>query len=106
MKCTAYLICQRLLLIMHFISTRNIRVVYILKYLCQSSLHYITSVINVPTVSRALSEVVGERLPYDSLDEVRDRLSEISPALVAYGDVQDNNYFAQARALAQVYPKF
>lgn len=50
--------------------------------------------------------MVGERLPYDNLDEVRDRLSEISPALVAYGDVQDNNYFAQARALAQVYPKF
>lgn len=53
-------------------------------------------------LSRALSEVVGERLPYDSLDEVRDRLSQVSPALVSYGDVQDNNYFAQARALAQV----
>lgn len=51
---------------------------------------------------RALSEIVGERLPYDSLDEVRDRLSQISPALVTYGNVEDNNYFAQARALAQV----
>ncbi|XP_075980158.1 NADH dehydrogenase (ubiquinone) 75 kDa subunit [Anticarsia gemmatalis] len=56
-------------------------------------------------IIRALSEVVGARLPYDNLDEVRDRLSEISPALVAYGDVQENNYFAQARALAQSLQK-
>ncbi|XP_045500649.1 NADH-ubiquinone oxidoreductase 75 kDa subunit, mitochondrial [Colias croceus] len=52
-------------------------------------------------ILRALSEVLGSRLPYDNLDEVRDRLAQISPALVAYGDVQENNYFAQARALAQ-----
>ncbi|KAJ8712444.1 hypothetical protein PYW07_005286 [Mythimna separata] len=56
-------------------------------------------------IIRALSEVVGQRLPYDTLDEVRDRLSEISPALVTYGDVQDNNYFAQARSLAQSLQK-
>ncbi|KAI8439612.1 hypothetical protein MSG28_013338 [Choristoneura fumiferana] len=52
-------------------------------------------------IIRALSEVVGEPLPYDNLDEVRARLAEVSPALVTYGDVQPNNYFAQARALAQ-----
>lgn len=51
---------------------------------------------------RALSEVAGARLPYDTLDEVRERLGELSPALLAYGAVPDNNYFAQARALAQV----
>lgn len=56
-------------------------------------------------IIRALSEVVGARLPYDSLDEVRGRLAEVSPALVAYGEVQDNNYFAQARALAQSLQK-
>lgn len=56
-------------------------------------------------IIRALSEIVGERLPYDSLDEVRDRLSQISPALVTYGNVEDNNYFAQARALAQSLQK-
>ncbi|CAK1555738.1 unnamed protein product [Leptosia nina] len=56
-------------------------------------------------IIRALSEVLGARLPYDNLDEVRDRLAEISPALVAYGDVQNNNYFAQARALAQSLQK-
>ncbi|CAG4960157.1 unnamed protein product [Parnassius apollo] len=56
-------------------------------------------------IIRAISEVVGVRLPYDNLDEVRDRLSEISPALVTYGDMQNNNYFAQARALAQSLQK-
>ncbi|CAK1587117.1 unnamed protein product [Parnassius mnemosyne] len=56
-------------------------------------------------IIRAISEVVGVRLPYDNLDEVRDRLSQISPALVTYGDVQNNNYFAQARALAQSLQK-
>ncbi|KAL4711515.1 hypothetical protein ACJJTC_000531 [Scirpophaga incertulas] len=52
-------------------------------------------------IIRALSEVCGEGLPYDNLDEVRSRLAEISPALVAYGNVQGNNYFAQALALAK-----
>ncbi|CAG9112175.1 unnamed protein product [Plutella xylostella] len=56
-------------------------------------------------IIRALSEVVGAGLPYDTLDEVRGRLAELSPALVAYGDVQENNYFAQARALAQSHQK-
>ncbi|XP_041981795.1 NADH-ubiquinone oxidoreductase 75 kDa subunit, mitochondrial [Aricia agestis] len=52
-------------------------------------------------ILRALSEVVGVRLPYDKLDELRDRMAQLSPALVQYGEVNDNNYFAQARALAQ-----
>lgn len=46
--------------------------------------------------------MVGVPLPYDDLDELRGRLAELSPALVAYGDVQDNNYFAQATQLSQV----
>lgn len=36
-------------------------------------------------IVRALSEVVGTPLPYDTLDELRDRLEQISPHLVAYG---------------------
>ncbi|XP_063365408.1 NADH-ubiquinone oxidoreductase 75 kDa subunit, mitochondrial [Cydia amplana] len=56
-------------------------------------------------IIRALSEVVGARLPYDNLDEVRLRLGEASPALLTYGDVQANNYFAQARALNQSLQK-
>ncbi|XP_053610402.1 NADH-ubiquinone oxidoreductase 75 kDa subunit, mitochondrial [Plodia interpunctella] len=56
-------------------------------------------------IIRALSEVVGERLPYDNLDEVRGRLAQVSPALQALGHVQNNNYFAQARELAQSLQK-
>ncbi|XP_050348047.1 NADH-ubiquinone oxidoreductase 75 kDa subunit, mitochondrial [Nymphalis io] len=56
-------------------------------------------------IIRALSEVVGTRLPYDTIDEVRARLGEVSPTLVAYGEVQDNNYFAQARSLSQSLQK-
>ena len=35
-------------------------------------------------LSSALSEVVGTPLPYDNVLELRDRLWEISPALVRY----------------------
>ncbi|VVC87237.1 unnamed protein product [Leptidea sinapis] len=52
-------------------------------------------------IIRALSEVVGAGLPYDTMDEVRERLADVSPTLVCYGEVQDNNYFAQAQALTQ-----
>lgn len=48
------------------------------------------------------SQIVGAKLPYDNLKEVRERLSEVSPNLVRYGDVEEANYFAQASALAQV----
>ncbi|TNN52601.1 NADH-ubiquinone oxidoreductase subunit, mitochondrial [Liparis tanakae] len=57
-------------------------------------------------IIRAVSEV-GERhlagvtLPYDSLDEVRSRLAEVSPNLVRYDDVEEANYFKQANELAQ-----
>uniref|UniRef100_A0A0P4WLN3 NADH-ubiquinone oxidoreductase 75 kDa subunit, mitochondrial n=1 Tax=Scylla olivacea TaxID=85551 RepID=A0A0P4WLN3_SCYOL len=53
-------------------------------------------------IIRALSEVVGAQLPYDNLAEVRDRLTEVSPNLTRYGDVEEANYFAQASALAQL----
>jgi len=41
-------------------------------------------------------------LKYDTLQEVRDRLAEVSPNLVRYGDVEDANYFQQAQQLAEV----
>jgi len=41
-------------------------------------------------------------LQYDTLQEVRNRLAEVSPNLVRYGDVEDANYFKQAQELAQV----
>lgn len=39
-------------------------------------------------IVRALSEILGETLPYDDLSGLRDRMWEISPALNAY-DVVD-----------------
>ncbi|XP_010893227.2 NADH-ubiquinone oxidoreductase 75 kDa subunit, mitochondrial isoform X1 [Esox lucius] len=52
-------------------------------------------------IIRAISELAGVTLPYDSIDEVRDRLAEISPNLVRYDDVEEANYFQQANELAK-----
>ncbi|XP_002742151.1 NADH-ubiquinone oxidoreductase 75 kDa subunit, mitochondrial-like [Saccoglossus kowalevskii] len=52
-------------------------------------------------IIRALSEVLGYTLPYDELHEVRDRLTEVSPNLTRYGDVEDANYFKQAEELSK-----
>lgn len=41
-------------------------------------------------------------LPYDSLEDVRARLAEVSPNLVRYDDVEEANYFKQANELAKV----
>uniref|UniRef100_A0AAX7UQI0 NADH-ubiquinone oxidoreductase 75 kDa subunit, mitochondrial n=1 Tax=Astatotilapia calliptera TaxID=8154 RepID=A0AAX7UQI0_ASTCA len=51
-------------------------------------------------IIRALSELTGVTLPYDSLDEIRSRLAEVSPNLVRYDDVEEANYFKQANELA------
>uniref|UniRef100_A0A1A8R455 NADH-ubiquinone oxidoreductase 75 kDa subunit, mitochondrial n=1 Tax=Nothobranchius rachovii TaxID=451742 RepID=A0A1A8R455_9TELE len=51
-------------------------------------------------ILRAVSELAGMTLPYDSLDEVRSRLAEVSPNLVRYDDVEGANYFKQAVELA------
>lgn len=40
-------------------------------------------------VVRALSEVVGVPLPYDSLSEVRGRMNEVAPHLTRYGERQE-----------------
>jgi NADH dehydrogenase (ubiquinone) Fe-S protein 1 len=52
-------------------------------------------------IIRALSELCGQTLPYDTLDQVRQRLSEVAPNLVRYDEVEEANYFAQANELAQ-----
>ncbi|GAA5932485.1 uncharacterized protein JCM15063_001240 [Sporobolomyces koalae] len=39
-------------------------------------------------ILRALSEVVGETLPYDDTGAIRDRLWDLSPSLVRYGEVE------------------
>ncbi len=53
-------------------------------------------------IIRALSEVVGSSLPYDNLDELRDRMEDIAPHLVRYGRLEENNYYAQSRELLKV----
>ncbi|KAK1902983.1 NADH-ubiquinone oxidoreductase 75 kDa subunit mitochondrial [Dissostichus eleginoides] len=52
-------------------------------------------------IIRAISELVGVTLPYDTLDEVRQRLAEVSPNLVRYDDVEEANYFKQANELSK-----
>ncbi|XP_077368381.1 NADH-ubiquinone oxidoreductase 75 kDa subunit, mitochondrial [Festucalex cinctus] len=52
-------------------------------------------------IVRAVAELAGVTLPYDTLDEVRSRLAEVSPNLVRYDDVEEANYFKQANELAK-----
>ncbi|XP_061580436.1 NADH-ubiquinone oxidoreductase 75 kDa subunit, mitochondrial-like [Cololabis saira] len=52
-------------------------------------------------IIRAISELAGVTLPYDTLDEVRNRLAEVSPNLVRYDDVEGANYFKQANELSK-----
>lgn len=47
-------------------------------------------------------QLAGVTLPYNTLEEVRTRLSEVSPNLVRYDDVEEANYFKQANELAKV----
>jgi NADH dehydrogenase (ubiquinone) Fe-S protein 1 len=41
-------------------------------------------------ILRALSEVVGTPLPYDNLDELRNRMEKIAPHLCKYGHLVEN----------------
>ncbi|XP_060910498.1 NADH-ubiquinone oxidoreductase 75 kDa subunit, mitochondrial-like [Labrus mixtus] len=52
-------------------------------------------------IIRGISELAGVKLPYDSLEEVRDRLAEVSPNLVRYDEVEEANYFKQANELSK-----
>jgi len=45
---------------------------------------------------------VGVKLPYDTLNEVRDRLTDVCPSMTRYGDLEQANYLAQASDLAKV----
>lgn len=52
-------------------------------------------------IIRALSEISGIKLPYDTTNEIRQRLSEISPSLVRYGDVESAGFLNQAIELGK-----
>eukprot|EP01134_Creolimax_fragrantissima_P003088 CFRG3088T1 len=51
-------------------------------------------------IIRAISQVAGLTLPYDSVGEIRRRMEDVSPTLVRYNDIQPANYFKQAFGLA------
>ncbi|KAM5229355.1 NADH-ubiquinone oxidoreductase 75 kDa subunit, mitochondrial isoform 1-T1 [Ctenodactylus gundi] len=53
-------------------------------------------------IIRALSEIAGITLPYDTLDQVRNRLEEVAPNLVRYDGVEGANYFQQASELSKL----
>merc|ERR1719378_162718 len=50
-------------------------------------------------IVRALSEISGNALPYDSLAEIRQRLTDVCPNLTRYGNVESANFFSQAASL-------
>ncbi|CAB0031690.1 unnamed protein product [Trichogramma brassicae] len=54
-------------------------------------------------IIRALSEIAGHRLPYDDLHELRDRIAEIAPHLVNYGEVEPSNFLKQQKSLDQFF---
>ncbi|TRY79549.1 hypothetical protein TCAL_12405 [Tigriopus californicus] len=51
-------------------------------------------------IIRALSEVVGETLPYDTLPEIRARLNEVAPNLTRYGLLEEANFFKESAKYA------
>lgn len=44
---------------------------------------------------------MGYTLPYDELSTLRSRMSEISPNLTKYGNVEEANFFSQAASLGE-----
>lgn len=52
-------------------------------------------------IIRALSEIIGLKLPYDNLLEIRDRLNEVAPHLTRYGEAERANYFKEAALLSE-----
>jgi len=52
-------------------------------------------------IIRVISEVIGEKLPYDKIHELRGRMAEVCPALVRYGTTEPANFFAQSVAMAK-----
>jgi len=52
-------------------------------------------------IIRVISEVIGEKLPYDKITELRARMAEVCPSLVRYGTAESANFFAQSVAMAK-----
>ncbi|XP_065666779.1 NADH-ubiquinone oxidoreductase 75 kDa subunit, mitochondrial isoform X2 [Hydra vulgaris] len=52
-------------------------------------------------IIRALSEIANKTLPYDSLNELRQRMTEVSPNLTRYGVIEAANFLSQSVSLDQ-----
>ncbi|KHJ95575.1 NADH dehydrogenase, G subunit [Oesophagostomum dentatum] len=57
-------------------------------------------------IIRAISEVAGKPLPYDDLKQLRQRISEIAPHLVRFGDIEESGYLKQGLQLAKSSASF
>lgn len=52
-------------------------------------------------IVRALSEVLGSPLPYDSIEQIRGRMQDISPTLTHVGSLESAGFVNQSISLAQ-----
>jgi len=52
-------------------------------------------------IIRALSEITGVHLPYDDVNQLRRRMTDVAPNLTRYGEVEEANFFKQAQELAK-----
>ncbi|KFM81932.1 hypothetical protein X975_02652, partial [Stegodyphus mimosarum] len=50
-------------------------------------------------IIRALSEVAGNRLPYDNLAQIRHRMEQVAPHLTRYGHAEEANFLTESSAL-------
>lgn len=57
-------------------------------------------------ILRALSEILGNPLPYDDLDSLRKRMTEVSPTLTSYDRIEQANFLPLSVQLSQVIYKF
>lgn len=53
-------------------------------------------------IIRAISEVAAKKLPYDTIEEIRQRLVQIAPHFARYGDVEDSSFANIAAQLGVV----
>lgn len=52
-------------------------------------------------IVRALSEIAGNALPYDDLDQLRSRIEEIAPHLLRHGDIEPANFTRQVQEISK-----
>jgi hypothetical protein len=46
-------------------------------------------------------QIIGETLPYDTIQQIRGRLNEVSPNLTRYGLLEPANFFKESASYAE-----